>query len=167
MLPAHLGAVVHSGSIRDKQLRMLEYAEKANACIESTQPPSKLPKGVVKAIVSARSSVEHDSLRSNTQAIEWVATRPPDIVAAKRECMITAIEEIDLKTRQSGLCNLWFGDADEHTRAVAGTANGYLFQTLLRASGYNDVECVNLLREGGLCKCSKTGQRRPPILFLC
>ena len=90
-----------------------------------------------------------------TQAIEWAATRSPEVVATNRERMIAAIEEIDVETRQFGLCQCWFGDADVHTRAVADGANGYLFQTLLRASGYADVNCANLLREGGGLYASK------------
>jgi hypothetical protein len=62
--------------------------------------------------------------------------------------MIAAIEEADKKSRHSGKCREWFGDSDEHIRKVAGSANGYLFETLLRAAEYNDVECVELLRTG-------------------
>ena len=84
------------------------------------------------------------------QAIGWIAARSPQDVESKRESMIAAIEEADKKSRRSGKCREWFGDADEHIRKVAGSANGYLFETLLRAAEYNDVECVELLRTGEL-----------------
>ena len=157
VLPTRHGSFIHAGSDRDKQLRMLDYAEKADTSIESTQATSKLPKGVIQVTGSVRSFTDCDSLRGTTQAIEWMATKSPEVVGAKRESMIAAIEEIDVKTRRSGVCQHWFGDADVHTRAVAGGANGYLFQTLLRASGYADVECVNLLREGGQTECIRMG----------
>ena len=157
VLPTRHGSFVHAGSDRDKQLRVLDYAEKASTCIESTQATSKLPKGVIQVTGSVPSFMDCDSLRVTTQAIEWVGIRSLGVVGAKREGMIAAIEEIDVKIRQSGVCHLWFGDADVHTRAVAGGASGHLLQTLLRASGYAAVECTNLLREGGQTKCIKMG----------
>lgn len=83
------------------------------------------------------------------KAIEWMADRSPATVVARRERMMVAIEDFDKRSRQSGACEAWFSSADLHTRKVAGKANGFLFETLLRASGYADVDCVNLLREGG------------------
>ena len=82
------------------------------------------------------------------QTTGWIATRSPQEIESKREGMIAAIEEADMKSRRSGKCREWFGDADEHIRKVAGNANGYLFETLLRAAKYNDVRCVELLRTG-------------------
>ena len=64
--------------------------------------------------------------------------------------------------RKSGLCEQWFAEADVTTRQVAGGANGHLFQTLLRASGYHDVACVDLLREGTLCHCAVLLFRHAP-----
>ena len=46
------------------------------------------------------------------------------------------------------MCAKWFDSCDQETLAVTGQANGHLFEQLLRASQYRDVQCVELLREG-------------------
>ena len=84
------------------------------------------------------------------QAIEWCAARSHEEVTTHRADTIFSIEEADRRMRQSGLCEEWFAGADVATRQVAGGANGHLFQTLLKASGYHDVACVDSLREGRL-----------------
>ena len=63
VLPTRHGSFMHAGSDRDKQLRMLDYAEKADTSIESTQATSKLPKGVIQVTGSVRSFTDCDSLR--------------------------------------------------------------------------------------------------------
>ena len=82
------------------------------------------------------------------QAIDWIAARPPEVIMAKREAMIAGIEAADAAMRSSGQQQAWFGNADEKVLEVAGKCNGCLFEQLLRASGYRDVACVELLREG-------------------
>ena len=42
----------------------------------------------------------------------------------------------------------WYQGCDAWVRKVAGAANGLLFQQLLEATGYCDVDCVNMLRHG-------------------
>ena len=63
--------------------------------------------------------------------------------------MVAKLEEADRAMRETGHQQLWFKKADPSVVQVAGECNGFLFEQLLRASGYGDVECVNLLREGG------------------
>ena len=65
-----------------------------------------------------------------------------------REDTLTKLEEAGDRMRKSGLCRAWFGDADQCTLDVAGGCNGQLFEQLLTASGYHEVDCVNLLRGG-------------------
>ena len=62
--------------------------------------------------------------------------------------MISQIEEAARCMRTTGLRDKWLAEADEHTRAVAGGVNAPLFERLLHASGYVDVECVRLFRSG-------------------
>ena len=49
---------------------------------------------------------------------------------------------------RSGWKREWFGCADAETLAVAGECNGHLMEQLLKATGYNDCACVELLRDG-------------------
>ena len=83
------------------------------------------------------------------QAIEWIAAREPSVVMNEREAMVAKLEEADRAMRETGHQQLWFKGADPSVVQVAGECNGFLFEQLLRASGYRDVECVNLLRDGG------------------
>ena len=80
---------------------------------------------------------------------------------SKREQMVSKIEEANAALRESGLSDAWFGDADATTLAVSGVCNGHLMEQLLRASAYEDMDCVNLLREGGCCR-----SRSPPFVLV-
>jgi hypothetical protein len=62
VLPTRLGASVHSGSVRDKQLRMLDYAEKACTCMLC---------GDDRVLLSAIVLQEFQLLRE-IGAVEWV-----------------------------------------------------------------------------------------------
>ena len=62
--------------------------------------------------------------------------------------MIHKLEVADAQMRRSGLHDSWFDGADEVTLGVSGRCNGALFEQLLRATGYGDAACVELLREG-------------------
>ena len=64
--------------------------------------------------------------------------------------MISKLEEANRLMRSSGLCDKWFGKSDAKVRGVASGANGPLFEALLKASGYVDRECTELLRKGSL-----------------
>ena len=88
----------------------------------------------------------------------------------QREAMVTALEEADRVSRETGKCNAWFASCDPEVHAVASflrvccecvalrvlhwaqaiEANGFLLATLLRASGYEDAACAELLREGSV-----------------
>ena len=68
--------------------------------------------------------------------------------------MMRSLEEADARLRDSGISAEWFRRCDDTTLAVSGQCNGHLFEQLLRASGYVDVDCVNLLREGRSTGCS-------------
>ncbi len=76
------------------------------------------------------------SERSAKEIIEW------------REGVISQLEKANELMRASGMCAKWFDSCDQETLAVTGQANGHLFEQLLRASQYRDVQCVELLREG-------------------
>ena len=67
--------------------------------------------------------------------------------------MISKLEQANIAMKQSGLYDTWFGDADLELRGVTKEVNGALFEALLRATKYSDVECVELLRSGRtLCR---------------
>ena len=69
--------------------------------------------------------------------------------------MISKIELADKELRDSGLCRQWFEGSDSVVNLVSGSCNGHLFEQLLRAYGYHDWECVNMLRKGDrFCLCS-------------
>ena len=82
------------------------------------------------------------------QAIDWISSRSGEAEMKHREDMVSKLEEADRLMRRSGACNTWFDGADEHVKQVAGGANGALFEELLVATGYVDVDCVSLLRGG-------------------
>ena len=65
--------------------------------------------------------------------------------------MISQIELADVELRANGLRRQWFDGSDGVVRHVAGNCNGHLFEQLLKAYGYHDWECVNLLRSGLVC----------------
>ena len=80
----------------------------------------------------------------------WDAERSVESCLRLQECMIESLEQADARMRSSGLCRQWFGAADEITMGVSGGCNGHLFEELLKASQYKDVECALLLKEGSL-----------------
>ena len=84
------------------------------------------------------------------QAIEWMSAQSPRSIYVQREAMIRKLEAANQKMHASGLCASWFGSADQQTRAVTAGVNGHLWSVLLRASGYVDPDCVDLLRQGVL-----------------
>jgi hypothetical protein len=84
------------------------------------------------------------------QAIEWMCAQSPRSIYVQREAMIRKLEAANQKMHASGLCDSWFGSADQQTRAVTAGVNGHLWSVLLRASDYVDPDCVDLLRQGVL-----------------
>ena len=64
--------------------------------------------------------------------------------------MISKLEEAGAAMVRSGAAEAWMGDADERIEKVASVANGCLFDILLRATGFPDRQCAQLLRSG-LC----------------
>ena len=69
------------------------------------------------------------------QAVEWRAAHEPAEIKAIREAMVHQLAEADRVSRETGKCAEWFAGADPETLQVAGEANGFLFATLLAASG--------------------------------
>ena len=84
------------------------------------------------------------------QAIEWMSAQSPRSIYVQREAMIRKLQAANQKMHASGLCDSWFGSADQQTREVAAGVNGHLWSVLLRASDYVDPDCVDLLRQGVL-----------------
>jgi hypothetical protein len=82
------------------------------------------------------------------KAIEWEGQTPAELVIQRREEWITQLETADRELKRSGWAQQWFEGADEHTRRVAGEANGYLFELLAERSGHGDVDGVRILRDG-------------------
>ena len=64
------------------------------------------------------------------------------------EALIAGFEAADAAMRSSGQQQARFGDANAKVLEVTGGCHGCLFEQLLKASGYRDVACVELLRKG-------------------
>ena len=98
-------------------------------------------------------------------AIRWQAGLSPDEVMSQREAMISKLEEAGSKIIASGRNDSWFQGCDSTTRGVSKNVNGYLFQELLLASGYQDAECIEFFRSGapmaGELDCSGIGTPVP------
>ena len=73
---------------------------------------------------------------------------------------MAGLEDAGSQLRASGACDAWFGACDDITRRVAGGVNGPLFTRLLEATGYVDVECVELFRTGS-ASCRELVAHRP------
>lgn len=75
---------------------------------------------------------------------------------------MAGLEDAGSQLRASGACDAWFGSCDDITRRVSDGVNGPLFTRLLEATGYVDVECVELFRTGApLSLCCKELVVRP------
>lgn len=84
----------------------------------------------------------------NQQAISWIAKQSSISVQQQRQNMIDQIERAGDAMWNSGLRDQWFKDADANTRHITKHVNAALFESLLKESGYCDVECVELFRKG-------------------
>ena len=62
--------------------------------------------------------------------------------------MMQKLELANKYMQETGVCLLWFGAADKEIKGLTSGMNGPLLETLLKASKYEDVECVALIREG-------------------
>ena len=82
------------------------------------------------------------------QAIDWVAATSADEIIAFREEVVSKLEVADMKMRANGTADAWFFGSDAQVEAIARQCNGCLFQFLLLSTGYDDVQCVELLRQG-------------------
>ncbi len=98
-------------------------------------------------------------------AIEWQAARSPEEVMRTREQMTVQLEKagraqwdagvlgstctwVQGRLLYAGMVQHWYQHCDDHVRRVACNANGKLLAEILRADGYCDVGCVELLRQG-------------------
>ena len=81
---------------------------------------------------------------------------------ARREAMISAIEADAAALYASGAVDTWFGEADEHVRAISVGVNGPLWDRLLKAAGHEDLQCIEQFRQGAqlLGKLPVTGNGR-------
>ena len=50
--------------------------------------------------------------------------------------------------KKCGACEQWLDDCDPKIKGVCKTINGQLLEALLTATGYKDIECVDMLRKG-------------------
>ena len=64
------------------------------------------------------------------------------------QAILAGILDANRLMRESGECERWLEGADAELKTVVKNVNGPLLQALLEASGYEDVECVELLRVG-------------------
>ena len=81
------------------------------------------------------------------QAVEWCSSRSATEIISEREAVVLQLEAADRKLRETGVLSCWFGSADVEIAAVSQGVNGALFQQLLKAHGYADWGCVDLLRD--------------------
>ena len=115
-----------------KELRMWKYAtdmQKSSHDFKGFDTASHLSEDVV-------------------DCIKWQATRGPSEVIEQREEMLVALERAGETMRETGHVEEWFSDCDPHVRKLCHEVNGPLLETLAKASGYGDAECVELLRRG-------------------
>ena len=97
------------------------------------------------------------------QAIDWVAAHSPSDIMHTRERMISQIEIASAKLKECGWHAEWFDGADETIKRISYGCNGHLFSQLLRALGYVDSDCVELLRYG-LCVRAGWGTQRSRVV---
>ena len=63
--------------------------------------------------------------------------------------MISQLELASELLRESGITDAWYNGCDTICKSITKNGNGHLFEQLLRASNYDDIACVELLRNGG------------------
>lgn len=80
--------------------------------------------------------------------MEWGVQRSPEEVIAKREAMIAQLKRANDTQRKTQACENWFKGCDPLIRKATKNVNGALFQQLLIATDYHDVDCVNMFRRG-------------------
>ena len=69
-------------------------------------------------------------------------------VIAKREAMVKQLEQANQTQKKTHASEDWFKGCDPLVRKAAQNVKGALFQQLLVATDYHDVDCVNLFRRG-------------------
>ena len=92
------------------------------------------------------------------QVIEWMATKSADEVNAHRIDVIESLEEAHAAMSRSGVRSAWISKSAPAVQRVARRANGALLEQLLRATGYGDVACVELLREGSVISFARVAR---------
>ena len=80
--------------------------------------------------------------------LEWGVNKSPEEVITKRDAMIKTLEQANNEQRKAQGCENWFNGCDPLVRKVTEDVNGALFQQLLDATDYHDIDCVNLFRRG-------------------
>ena len=67
-----------------------------------------------------------------------------------REGVLQTLEEAAAKMWSSGTCERWLAEAEPGVAAVSRTVNGPLMLDLCKLIEYEDIDCVELFRTGGL-----------------
>ena len=118
---------------------------------------------VLDAFENDNTSVESNALSEDVMScLSWMSQHTAEDTNARREAMICAIEADSMALHLSGAVDRWFGDADEHIRAITEGVNGPLLDRLLSAAGHEDLECTEVFRHGAqlLGKMVVTGNGR-------
>jgi hypothetical protein len=85
---------------------------------------------------------------STSKVLDWLSTRRSRQARQERERVITAIEDRAAELVRSGAHAQWLLGADPHVAQVASTVNGPLAMELAVATGFDDPECIEALRQG-------------------
>jgi hypothetical protein len=107
---------------------------------------------VARALEAPRQKGVHD-VRLDTDvvaALERCAAKTPAQVMTEREAVTSRIERWARTMWADGTADEWLADADAVTQQVSSTVCGPLLLELAKATGFQDGECVDILRHGAM-----------------
>jgi len=144
-----------------EDMRKVRYSLEAFQKTDPTHKKPSLDKSLIEARVRILACSPFPPLVCAMQALEWQAELSASEVNSKRTLMVEQLQQAATELRQSGACARWLEKCDKTVADVCNTINGPLLETLLVSTGYKDLDCINMLREG------PQSTRHPPALTPC
>ena len=86
-------------------------------------------------------------------AFVWQSRRSAEEVMRFREHVMQTLEHASEVMWSNGLCSQWLAGVDPGVAKVSATVNGIMLENLCSSVGYEDMQCIQMFREGRSCLC--------------
>ena len=81
-------------------------------------------------------------------AFAWQSRRSAVEVMRFREHVMQTLEHASEQMWSNGLCSQWLAGVDPGVAKVSATVNGIMLENLGSSVGYEDMQCIQMFREG-------------------